>query len=133
MSYFKCPHCSFDPGAHAWSGMALASHKWEAHQIPSCATFNRETHYYPDKESWDEYKSKLRGARLYPVLSLLKKLKKGLSKKLDLSKSQLFWPSLSRLGIDASFDVCCSATDRALHDSPYSVAYINFFSGFHNY
>ena len=63
----------------------------------------------------------------------VKRPKIAASKKLDLSKSQLFWPSLSRLGIDASFDVCCSATDRALHDSPYSVAYINFFSGFHNY
>ena len=74
--------------------MARASHKWEAHQIPSCATFNRETRYYPDKETWDEYQSKLREARLYPVLSLLKQLKKGVSKKLNLSKSQLFWLSL---------------------------------------
>ena len=74
--------------------MARASHEWEAHQIPSCATFNRETRYYPDKETWDEYQSKLREARLYPVLSLLKQLKKGVSKKLDLSKSQLFWLSL---------------------------------------
>ena len=94
MSYFKCPHCSFDPDAHTWSGMARASHKWEAHQIPSCATFNRETRYHPDKETWDEYQSKLREARLYPMLSLLKQLKKGVSKKLDLSKSQLFWLSL---------------------------------------
>ena len=70
--------------------MARASHKWEAHQIPGCATFNRETRYYPDKETWDEYQSKLREARLYPVLSLLKQWKKGVSKKLDLSKSQLF-------------------------------------------
>ena len=74
--------------------MARASHKWEVHQIPSCATFNRESRYYPDKETWDEYQSKLREARLYPVLSLLKQLKKGVSKKLDLSKSQLFWLSL---------------------------------------
>ncbi len=94
MSYFKCPHCSFDPGAHAWSGVARASHKWEAHQIPSRATFNSETNYYPDKETWDEYQSKLRDARLYPVLSLLKQLTKEVRKNLDLPKSQLFWHSL---------------------------------------
>ena len=91
MSYFKCPHCNFDPGAHAWSGIARASHKWEAHQIPSTAIFNSKTHYYPDKETWDEYQSKLREARLYPVLSLLKQWTRGLPQKLDLSKSQLFW------------------------------------------
>ena len=94
MSYFKCPHCSFDPGAHAWSGVARASHKWEAHQIPSRATFNSETHYYPDKETWDKYQSKLREAKLYPVLSLLKQWTRGLPQKLDLSKSQLFWLTL---------------------------------------
>ena len=94
MSYFKCPHCNFDPGAHAWSGIARASHKWEAHQIPSTAIFNSKTHYYSDKETWDEYQSKLREARLYPVLSLLKQWTRGLSQKLDLSKSQLFWLTL---------------------------------------
>ena len=35
MSGFRCPSCEFDPGAHAWSGLVLARHKWEAHQIPS--------------------------------------------------------------------------------------------------
>ena len=94
MSYFKCPHCNFDPGAHAWSGIARASHKWEAHQIPSTAIFNSKTHYYPDKETWDEYQSKLREARLYPVLSLLNQWTRGLPQKLDLSKSQLFWLTL---------------------------------------
>ena len=94
MSYFKCPYCSFDPGAHAWSGVALASHKWEAHQIPGRATFNSETHYYPDKETWDEYQSKLRVARLYPVLSLLKQWIKGIPENLHLSKSQLLWLTL---------------------------------------
>ena len=94
MSYFKCPHCNFDPGAHAWSGVARASHKWEAHQIPSRASFNSKTHYYPDKETWDEYQLKLREARLYPVLSLLKHWARGLPQKLDLSKSQLFWLTL---------------------------------------
>ena len=94
MSYFKCPHCNFDPGAHAWSGIARATHKWEAHQIPSTAIFNSKTHYYPDKETWDEYQSKLREARLYPVLSLLNQWTRGLPQKLDLSKSQLFWLTL---------------------------------------
>ena len=94
MSYFKCPHCSYDPGAHAWSGIARASHKWEAHQIPSCATFNRETHYYPDKETWDKYQSKLREKRLFPVLSLIKECLGGVRQNLDLSKSQLFWLTL---------------------------------------
>ena len=65
MSYFKCPHCSFDPGAHAWSGVARARHKWEAHQIPSRATFNSETNYYPDKETWEN-----RGSMLYPMFKL---------------------------------------------------------------
>ena len=94
MSHFKCPHCSFDPGSHAWSGVALASHKWEAHQIPGRATFNSETFYYADKKTWEESQSKLREARLYPVLSLLKKWTRGLPKKLDLSKSQLIWLTL---------------------------------------
>ena len=94
MSYFKCPHCSFDPGAHTWSGVALASHKWEAHPIPGRATFNLETFYYPDKESWEESQSKLREARLYQVLSWLKQWTRGLPQKLDLSKSQLFWLTL---------------------------------------
>ena len=94
MSCFKCPYCSFDPGAHAWSGVALASHKWKAHQIPGRATFNSETRFYPDKETWDEHQSKLRVARLYPVLSLLKQWTKGLRGNLDLSKSQLFWLTL---------------------------------------
>ena len=74
--------------------MARARHKWEAHQIPSSATFNSRTHYYPDKETWDEYQSKLRGARLYPGLSLLKQWTKGVRGNLDLSKSQLFWLTL---------------------------------------
>ena len=94
MSFFKCPYCSFDPGAHAWSGVALASHKWKAHQIPGRATFNSETRYYPDKETWDEYQSKLREERLFPVLSLIKRCAGGVRKNLDLSKSQLFWLTL---------------------------------------
>ena len=94
MSYFKCPYCSFDPGAHAWSGVALASHKWEAHQIPGRATFNSETHYYPDKETWDEYQSKLRVATLYPVLSLLTQWTKRVRENLELSRSQVFWLTL---------------------------------------
>ena len=94
MSYFKCPYCSFDPGAHAWSGVALTSHKWKAHQIPGRATFNSETRFYPDKETWDEHQSKLRVARLYPVLSLLKQWIKGIPENLHLSKSQLLWLAL---------------------------------------
>ena len=74
--------------------MALTSHKWKAHQIPGRATFNSETRFYPDKETWDEHQSKLRVARLYPVLSLLKQWTKGLRGNLDLSKSQLFWLTL---------------------------------------
>ena len=91
MTLFKCPHCNFDPGAHAWSGMARARHKWEAHQIPSSATFSSKTHYYPDKGTWDEYQSKLRLARLYPVLSLLQQWTKGVLEKVDLSKFQRLW------------------------------------------
>ncbi len=94
MSYFKCPYCSFDPGSHAWSGVALASHKWEAHQIPGRATFNSEIFYYPDKKTWDESQSKLREARLYPVLTLLKQWAKEVRKNLGLSKSQFFWLTL---------------------------------------
>ena len=94
MSHFKCPHCNFDPGAHAWSGVARASHKWEAHQIPSRASFNSKTHYYPDKGTWDEYQSKLKEAKLFPVLSLIKRCAEGVRKNLDLSKSQLFWVTL---------------------------------------
>ena len=74
--------------------MARARHKGEAHQIPSSATCNARTHYYPDKETWDEYQSELRVARLYPVLSLLKQWTKGVRGNLDLSKSQLFWLTL---------------------------------------
>ena len=74
--------------------MARARHKWEAHQIPSRATFNSRTHYYPDKETWDEYQSKLRVARLYPVLSLLKQWIKGIPENFHLSRSQLLWLTL---------------------------------------
>ena len=74
--------------------MARASHKWEAHQIPSAAIFNSKTHYYPDKETWDEYQSKLREERLFPVLSLIKRCLEAVRQNLDLSKSQLFWLTL---------------------------------------
>jgi len=74
--------------------MARARHKWEAHQIPSSATFNSRTHYYPDKETWDEYQSKLREERLFPVLSLIKRCVGGVRQNLDLSKSKLFWLTL---------------------------------------
>lgn len=40
MSINKCPHCSFDPGNHAWSNLVLTRHKSEAHGIPGTAGFN---------------------------------------------------------------------------------------------
>ena len=92
MSHFKCPHCNFDPGAHAWSGLALTRHKWEEHQVPGMASFNFKRLYFPDQET---YEKSLRKAELNPVLSLLKQLAKGSNNNFDLSKSQLFWFTLS--------------------------------------
>ena len=58
MSEFKCPHCSFDPGAHAWSGLVLTRHKSEAHGIPGTSGFKRK-------------KFKFKGNRLYRLLAAL--------------------------------------------------------------
>ena len=69
----------------------MTRHKWEARQIPGMASFNSERLYFPDKETWEK---SLRKAELFPVLSLLKQLTKGVRKNLDLSKSQLFWLTL---------------------------------------
>ena len=91
MRGFKCPDCDFDPGEHAWSHIALRKHKWEVHKTPGASGFNSKRVYYPDKETWDEYQSKLKEAKLFPVLSLIKRCAEEVRTNLDLSKSQLFW------------------------------------------
>jgi hypothetical protein len=47
MSEFKCPHCSFDPGAHAWSRLVLTRHKSTAHGIAGSASFNGKRFEFP--------------------------------------------------------------------------------------
>ena len=53
MSSFKCPRCSFDPGAHAWSAITLAAHKWKEHQIPSRGGHNGTMRYFPSQDEYE--------------------------------------------------------------------------------
>ena len=56
MSSFKCPRCSFDPGAHAWSALVLAKHKWNKHQIPARGGHNGAMQYFPSQVVYEESK-----------------------------------------------------------------------------
>ena len=50
---FECSHCDFNPGAHAWSYLSLARHKFEAHGIPGVAGHNN-TRFVFAKVPWKE-------------------------------------------------------------------------------
>lgn len=53
MSSFKCPRSSFDPGAHAWSVLSMAAHKWKEHQIQSRGVNNGTMRYFPSQDEYE--------------------------------------------------------------------------------
>ena len=50
---FKCSRCDFNPGEHAWSSLALATHEFKVHGIPGISGFN-DTRFVFAKVPWKE-------------------------------------------------------------------------------